>query len=256
MLNIENLNLCFQNGTKKINILEDINLRINDGEKLALIGESGCGKSILALAIMNLLPQNAILTGKIYFNNINLNKNNSMTGIRGKLISICWSNPEKYLNPSKTIGDQITEAYIIHNDNSIGKNKAKARTLEILEYLNFPEPIKIYKSYSFQLSGGMNQRAMIAMSIINNPALLILDEPTRGLDDKNIELFKLTLEKIKCESILLITHDLALAKEYSTNTAIMKNGVIIEQNDSPAFFRDPGNEYSKLFLNSNDIIIK
>jgi ABC-type dipeptide/oligopeptide/nickel transport system ATPase component len=254
MLIIDNLSVGFKSGPKTVQVLENITMNINDSDRVSLVGESGCGKTILALAIMNLLPRNSVITGNIHLGDYNLLKNNNRHVVRGKSISICWSSPEKYFNPSKIIGEQIGESFLIHHPGE--RRLSKEKTFQLLSYLNFDEPEKIYRSYPFELSGGMNQRAMIAMSIINEPELLILDEPSRGLDDVNRDILIELINKINCRAILIITHDMYFAGKLSNKIAIMKNGKIVEENNSDIFFNNPNNEYSRYFLSIFKILSK
>ncbi|KKK99236.1 hypothetical protein LCGC14_2634780, partial [marine sediment metagenome] len=212
LLKIKNLKTYFftHEGTAKA--VDGINLTINQGETLGLVGESGCGKSVTALSIMRLIPDPP---GKIVDGEININGKNllrisikEMRKIRGKTISMIFQEPMTSLDPVFTIGHEIMETVRLHN--TFSKKEAKNRTIEILKIVGIPDPEKRINNYPHELSGGMRQRAMIAMALSCSPALLIADEPTTALDVTIQAQILRLIDELKATfdaSVLLITHD-------------------------------------------------
>ena len=262
ILDIQNLKVYFNppqlKSTKNNPIfkaVDDISFSIEEGKMLALVGESGCGKSITALSIMQLNPKrySFIAGGNIIFNNqdlLTLNKKD-ITAIRGSEIGIIFQEPIKSLNPTFTIGFQLKESILLHN--KITKEEAYTKAIELLTLVKIKDPKKTFKDYPHQLSGGMRQRAMIAMAIAGNPKLLIADEPTTALDvtiqKEILELLKEIQIKNKM-AILLITHDLGIASKFADNIAVMYAGKIVEYGDCKLFFNQPAHPYSIKLLQS------
>ncbi|MFA6470420.1 MAG: ABC transporter ATP-binding protein [Candidatus Latescibacterota bacterium] len=237
MLKVNNLSVSFVMKNDSVQAVNAVSFTLGYGEKLALIGESGCGKTVLALAMLNLLPQTARISGSIRFKGKDLTRESDARTVRGADIGMCWSNAENYFNPIYTVGEQIAEAYSIHHP--AGKKEAREKAFSLMEKLNFPHPDKVYRSFPHQLSGGMNQRAMIAMSLVNDPSLVIIDEPTRGLDDRNREMAIETIHSLENISLFLITHDLYLAECISNFIMVMRQGVILEKAAKKVFFLCP-----------------
>jgi ABC-type glutathione transport system ATPase component len=217
ILTVENLTIRF--GAPVVN---GVSLTVARGQRVALMGESGCGKTVLALSLLGLLPQTARVEGAACFNGRNLLDAAVARSLRGREIAMCWSNAERYFNPVKRIGAQIDEAYSLHHP---GKAlQARERTLELLRKMGFEDPRRAYNSYPSKLSGGMNQRAMIAMSLINSPSLLLVDEPTRGLDDANRDRVLRRLADLAGVSMLIITHDMGLVEQLAQQVHFMRAG--------------------------------
>ncbi|MCE5250527.1 ABC transporter ATP-binding protein [bacterium] len=248
MLEVTDLSVSFVMKNETVRAVSSVSFALGYGDKTAVIGESGCGKTVLALAMLNLLPQTARVDGSIRFNGKELTLESEARTVRGRDIGMSWSNAENYFNPIYTVGEQISEAYRIHHPSR--KKEAREKTLSLMEKLNFPQPDKVFRSYPHQLSGGMNQRAMIAMSLINDPSLVIIDEPTRGLDDRNREMVMDTIHSLGNISIFLITHDLYLAERISNFIMVMRQGIILETAAKEAFFSCPHHPYSIDLLHS------
>ena len=254
LLDVENLNLGFycENGFKQA--LFDVTFSLNKGEMLALVGESGCGKTISAMSILQLLPKNAgITSGVITFENQDLLKLSckELQHIRGSKIALIPQDPMTSLNPLFTVGDQLLEVLKIHQ-NLKGK-EAHKKAVEAFEAVQIPSAEERLKAYPHEFSGGMKQRAIIAMALACNAEILIADEPTTALDVTIQAQIMNLLQKIKKErgtSILLITHDLALVRENADNVAVMYAGRIVEKAPAKEFFENPTHPYSLALLNS------
>ncbi|MDW7667317.1 MAG: ABC transporter ATP-binding protein [Bacillota bacterium] len=250
MLKIKDLNVRFKVNNNYIYAVNGINLEIPKGETVSIIGESGSGKSVTAYSISGLLPipPGEITAGKINFENTNLlNLNNKkLNKIRGNDISIIFQNIDEVLNPNIKIGYQIAEPLLIHKN--IKKKEALEKSMDMLKKVDMPNPHEIINFYPHQLSGGMKQRVMIAIALINNPKLLIADEPTTALDvTVQAEILEL-LKRIKEEysvSILFITHDLGVAYEISDKIAIMYAGEILEKGSTESITKNPMHPYTK-----------
>lgn len=261
MLQIENLSVTIENRE----ILKNISLDIEDGGIVGVVGESGCGKTMTALGVMGLLPGGAQITsGKIMFNGENLleKPQEQMRNLRGNDISMIFQEPMTSLNPTMKIGRQLLEVFDIHPDaGSLGDLRGgtadrRQKVLETLENVGLSDAQRVFESYPHELSGGMRQRAMIAMAILLHPWLLIADEPTTALDvvvQKQILelLMKLNEQNSRHPmSILFITHDLELAKSFCGHIVVMKDGQIVEQGDTAEVMENPRHEYTKKLISS------
>ena len=248
-LNIENLNVQL----KKKNIIKNVNIKIFDGEIVGLVGESGCGKSITALSIIKLIDENVmkITSGKILFNDKNLlsKSDQFLRKIRGKEISMIFQEPMTSLNPVFTIGSQINEVLLIHEN--LGKKVATERTIDLLKKVGIPSPHISINKYPHQLSGGQRQRVMIAMALACSPKLLIADEPTTALDvivqAQILKIIK-SLKKEYNMSVLLITHDLGLVQDFCDRVYVMYDGKILESAKCRTIFQNPIHQYTKDLL--------
>ncbi|PJB55044.1 MAG: ABC transporter ATP-binding protein, partial [Bacteroidetes bacterium CG_4_9_14_3_um_filter_41_19] len=214
MLHIENLHIAFKNRTEETTAVSGIDLTLKKGESIGLVGESGSGKSLTALAIMGLLPKQALLrAGKIVFNNTNLLALSSkeMNLLRGQQIAMIFQEPMTSLNPVMRCGKQVAESILRHQ--KVSSKEAKAQVISLFKQVNLPRPEQIIRAYPHELSGGQKQRVMIAMAIANNPSLLIADEPTTALDvtvQKEILELLDHLRKTKGMSLVFISHDLGV----------------------------------------------
>ncbi len=249
LLEVKNLKTHFQLEDKTIYAVNGIDFTIDKGEVVALIGESGSGKSVTALSIMGLIkqPPGIIKSGIIEFEGEDLlkKKEKEMRSIRGNKISMIYQEPMNSLNPMLTIGYQIKECLTIHNKaNGI---EAKKKAIEILRKVEMADPEKTYNSYPHKLSGGMRQRVMIAMALICNPKLLIADEPTTSLDVTiQAEILDL-IKRLKDEfdtSVLLITHDLGVVTEMADKIIVMYSGKIMEIAPTNNLYRNPSHPYT------------
>lgn len=253
-LSIKNLEMGFNTKKGFRQALFDISLSLKYGEMHALVGESGCGKSMTALSILKLLPKNAIITnGEINYrkkNLINLS-NKEINNIRGSEIALIPQDPMTSLNPLYTIGNQLLEVIKLHQ-NLKGKEAYK-KAVEALETVQIPDAKERFNQYPHEFSGGMKQRTIIAMALACNAKIIIADEPTTALDVTIQEQIMNLLSDIKKEhgtSILLITHDLALVSQYADEVSVMYSGKIIENAPVKEFFNYTNHPYSIGLLKS------
>ena len=252
LLEAKDLNIAFGSGKNPIPTVHDANFQIYPGETVAIVGESGSGKSTTARAIIDLLPATGHVTsGSIVFQGEELvgASDKQMSAIRGRKIGLVPQDPMTNLNPVWTIGQQITEALAA---NHIAKGKAaKARACELLAEAGMPEPEKHFNQYPHEFSGGMCQRALIAIGLHARPALLIADEPTSALD---VTVQKQILDHLEGlienldTAVLLITHDLGLAAERATRVIVMQHGHIVEQGPSREILTNPQHPYTKKLI--------
>jgi len=257
-LEIKDLKVNFYLGKGVISAVDGVCLNIRQNETVVLAGESGSGKTITALAITKLLPANAqIEKGSVIFNgqDIAALSNKQLTALRGKEIAYIFQEPTSYLNPVFTIGDQITETIILHQN----KNQTQAfnETLELLRLVNISNPRKTMFDYPHQLSGGMNQRALIAMAIACKPKLLIADEPTTSLDvtiEAQVLELLLNLKKQLGFSLLFITHNLSIAKKIANRVYIMYKGKIVEEGLKEEIFYKQNHFHTKELIQAYEKI--
>jgi len=253
LLKIEGLKTRFGKGDTATRVVDDVSFEINKGETFALLGESGCGKSMTALSILQLIPQPAgrITAGRIQLNNDDVLgfSEVEMRKVRGSRISIIFQEPMTSLNPVMTVGQQIKEVLVRHK--ITGYFAAKQRAIELLDAVGLSEPERRINEYPHQLSGGMKQRVMIAMALACEPDLLIADEPTTALDvtiqAQILDLLS-ELQKKTGMAILLITHDLGVVARMANRVGVMYAGEIVEIANRDTFFNSPRHPYSiKLF---------
>ncbi|MGB1133034.1 MAG: ABC transporter ATP-binding protein [bacterium] len=253
MIRIENLSIQFQQGNQKVDAVKGISFEVGSQETVALVGESGSGKSVTAHAALKLLPSQAKCGGKIWLGEENLLEasESRMRQVRGQEIGMIFQEPMTSLNPLHTIGHQISEAVLWHH--GVSQSEAETLSLEWLERVEIPQAKQRLKSYPHELSGGQRQRVMIAMALVNNPKLLIADEPTTALDvtiqAQILDLLK-TLQQDMGMSVLLITHDLGIVKHHSDRVVVLYNGVLQEANNTKVLFASPTQPYTKQLLDS------
>jgi peptide/nickel transport system ATP-binding protein len=253
LLQVDSLQTTFVTSGATVRAVDGVSFEIRRGETLALLGESGCGKSMTALSILRLVPEPAgrITGGAVRLHNQDLLTlpEVAMRDVRGKRIAMIFQEPMTSLNPVLTIGHQIEESLVRHL--GLRSGAARRRVVELLDAVGIPDPARRYQEYPHQLSGGMKQRVMIAMALAGEPELLIADEPTTALDvtiqAQVLELMR-QLQKDTGMAILLITHDLGVVAETADRVAVMYAGQIVEEADRGSFFRRPQHPYSqKLF---------
>ncbi|HMK42816.1 MAG TPA: ABC transporter ATP-binding protein [Dissulfurispiraceae bacterium] len=253
LLDIRNLSVTFKTADAAFDVVSGVSFEICKGEVFGLVGESGCGKSITALSILGIQPQNAFRHGEILFQGRNLLAldENAMRAIRGKDIGMVFQEPMTSLNPVLQVGYQVAEALLAHFP--ISRKEAGERAIELFHAVKIPSPEVRVKDYPHQMSGGMRQRVMIAMAIACNPALLIADEPTTALDVTiQYQILRLLQEmRLQREmAILLITHDLSIVAEHADRVAIMYAGRIVEEAGVGNLFARPLHPYTVGLLNS------
>ncbi|RJE90361.1 ABC transporter ATP-binding protein [Paenibacillus sp. 1011MAR3C5] len=254
LLRVEQLRVAFRNDQGETISVEDVSFTIRHGETMAIVGESGCGKSVTSLAIMGLLgASGSIAKGSIRFldTSLTLATEQQLRKLRGSQMSMIFQEPMTSLNPVMTIGRQIEEAIRLHLKSS--RREAKRLAIDMLRKVGIPRPESIAKTYPHVLSGGMRQRVMIAIALICQPKLLIADEPTTALDvtiqAQIIELMK-SLQAENGTAILLVTHDLGVVAAMADQVAVMYAGQIVEAADVYTLFRSPRHPYTQGLLNS------
>ena len=255
LVDIRNLKTYFYTEDGVVPAVDGVNLYIKRGETLGVVGESGCGKSVTSLSIMQLVskPSGKIVEGEILFEGEDLVKKSEaeMRKIRGNDISMIFQEPMTSLNPVYTIGDQIAEAIMLHQ--GLNHKDATDKAIEMLRLVGIPLPERRVKEYPHQLSGGMRQRVMIAMALSCNPKLLVADEPTTALDvtiqAQILELMK-KLKKELGMAIMLITHDLGVVAEMCERVVVMYGGKVVEEGDAVSIFKSPLHPYTEGLLKS------
>lgn len=254
LLDVRNLKTYFYTEDGVVKAVDDASFKIHRGEVLGLVGESGCGKSVTSLSIMRLVDApGKIVGGQIIFKGEDLLKKSDeeMRKIRGSEMAMIFQEPMTALNPVYTIGDQISEAILLHQD--VSEEEAKKKTIEMLGLVGIPDPEKRFNEYPHEMSGGMRQRAMIAMAMSCNPDLLISDEATTALDvtiqAQVLELMK-DLQRKTGTAILFITHDLALVAEMADTVAVAYMGKIVEYSSVRNIFKNPHHPYTYGLLRS------
>ena len=254
ILEVKNLDLGFQCEDTFRQALFDVSFSLEKGEILSIVGESGCGKTMSAMSILRLLPKTAKITkGEIIFNGENLltKTNKEMQHIRGSKIALIPQDPMTSLNPLYTVGDQLLEIIKIHQ--GLSGDAAYQKALEAFDMVQIPAAKSRLKNYPHEFSGGMKQRAIIAMALACQAEILIADEPTTALDVTIQAQIMTLLNEIKNNnktSILLITHDLALVSENADKIAVMYAGRIVETANNKEFFTNPKHPYTNALLKS------
>ncbi|MED1824457.1 ABC transporter ATP-binding protein [Brevibacillus agri] len=248
LLAVNDLRVKFRTENGVLPALQGISFQLKKGETVALVGESGCGKSVTSLAIMGLLSRSSTqMEGSIRFQGRELGKlgPKEMREIRGKEIAMIFQEPMTSLNPVHTIGKQLEEVYRLHTD--LSKKERREQAIAMLKKVGVPRAEEIMREYPHQLSGGMKQRVMIAMAMACNPHLLIADEPTTALDvtiqAQILELMNDLKEKANT-SLLLITHDLGVVAEMANRVLVMYYGEIVEEADVASLFTQPLHPYT------------
>ena len=254
ILQVRDLNLGFEFEDGFRQALYDVSFSLEEGKMLSIVGESGCGKTMSAMSILGLIPKSArIISGEVIFNgeNLLLKTQKQMQKIRGSKIALIPQDPMTSLNPLYTVGDQLLEIIELHQN--LRGSEAEKVAVEAFESVQIPSAKTRLSSYPHEFSGGMKQRAIIAMALACNAQVLIADEPTTALDvtiQAQIMNILNDIKKQRGTSILLITHDLALVSEYTDDIAVMYAGRIVEKAANSEFFFFFNHPYSKALLNS------
>ena len=255
VLEVKNLKTYFYTDEGEIPAVDGVDFSLERGETLAIVGESGCGKSVTSLSILRLIatPPGKIVDGEILYNGRDLLKlsEKEMRSVRGNDISMIFQEPMTSLNPVFTVGKQIMESLIYHQN--MTKEQARERAIEMLRMVDIPNPEKCINNYPHNLSGGMRQRVMIAMALACNPKVLIADEPTTALDVTiQAQILKLMaeLQKKTETGIILITHDLGIVAQIARNVMVMYAGEAVEYADVRSIFKDPRHPYTIGLLKS------
>ena len=269
ILDVKNLNTTLITDRNRVRVVKNVSLQLRRGRTLAIVGESGCGKSVTVHSIMRLMPKGTSISadhviyrsrkgGAIKEYRLDQMKNNGreMRKIRGAEISMVFQDPMASLNPVYRVGDQICEGLLEHN-RSMKKREAWALATDMLKSLGIPSPEQRMKDYPHQLSGGMKQRIVIAIAMICNPEILIADEPTTALDvtiqAQIMELMK-RLQTEMGKSLILITHNMGLVAEMADDVAVMYMGRIVEQGKIADVFNAPAHPYTKALLKSVPVL--
>ncbi|MCA1058820.1 ABC transporter ATP-binding protein [Rossellomorea aquimaris] len=255
VLSVQDLHVSFKTYGGEVKAVRGVSFDLHKGETLAIVGESGCGKSVTSQSIMRLIPDppGKITGGRILFKARDLLKISEpqMRKVRGADISMIFQDPMTALNPTLTIGEQIMEGILQHND--VSKKQARQKAMDMLNLVSIPNPEERLKQYPHQFSGGMRQRIVIAMSLVCEPDVLIADEPTTALDvtiqAQILELFK-EIQRKTGVSIILITHDLGVVAQVADRIAVMYAGKIVEEGNRREIFYQSQHPYTQGLLRS------
>ncbi|MGS0744545.1 ABC transporter ATP-binding protein [Syntrophomonas erecta subsp. sporosyntropha] len=254
LLEIKNLELSFDTYAGEVQALRGVSLNLSQGEAIGIVGESGSGKSVTSLSVMGLLPASAkIKAGSINFGGRNLLNLSpaQMQQVRGNEISMVFQDPMTSLNPVYTVGNQIMEPLMLHQH--LSRTEAQNKAVEILALTGIPDPERRFHQYPHEFSGGMRQRAMIAMALSCQPRLLIADEPTTALDVTIQAQILALMKDLKQQfntSIIMITHDLGVVAELCSRILVMYGGTIVEEGSTRDIFYDPYHPYTRGLLQS------
>ncbi|HEX4022185.1 MAG TPA: ABC transporter ATP-binding protein [Acidobacteriaceae bacterium] len=252
LLQLDQLSIAFPTPQGKHVAVREVSLSIEPGEVLGLVGESGSGKSVLSLAILRLLDPRARVTGKIFFNEVDLLAlpEAAMRARRGRDIAMIFQEPMTALNPVMPIGKQVAEAIATYHP-ELSRKEVRSHALEALESVAIPDVARRYGDYPHQFSGGQRQRILIAMAMVNHPRLLIADEPTTALDvtvqAQILDLLDELRQRYKV-ALLFISHDLSVVARIAQRVAVIRNGKILEEASREDIFRTPQNAYTRSLL--------
>jgi oligopeptide/dipeptide ABC transporter ATP-binding protein len=262
LLELKNLNTIYPTGRGDVSAVNNVNLNLHEGEVLGLVGESGCGKSTVLLSILRLIRKPGLVAGgEILFRGLDLRQQppEVMRSIRGKEIAMIFQDPLSTLNPVFTVGEQIREALLLHHMMRNGNgffdwgsvDRERRRVLEVMEEVGIAPPASRYRAYPHQFSGGMQQRALIAIALACNPALLLADEPTTALDVTIQAQILDLMRRINQEhgtAVILVTHDLGVAAQFCDTVAVMYAGRIVEKGPVDQIVENPQHPYTQGLL--------
>lgn len=252
LLELQNLHVSYHTPRGTVQAVRGVDLTLDSGEVLAVVGESGCGKSALLKAVMRLLPENASVTGKILVNSADIAPypEKQLQKLRGSLFSMVFQDPMTALNPSMTIGSQIAEAIVVHEP-KISKEALRARVLELMELVEIDRPMERMKLYPHNFSGGMRQSAVMAIALAARAKILLADEPTTALDvtiqAQILDLLRDIQEKLHTATIL-VSHDLGVVARAADRVAVMYAGKIVEIGTAEEVYYDPRHPYTWALL--------
>ena len=267
VLEIDNLHTYFFTDVGTVHSVDGISFNVPIGKTVGVVGESGCGKSVTSLSIMQLLqrPQGQVVEGEIRLNlgdkayDVTKAPDSVMQHLRGNFVSMIFQEPMTALNPVFRIGDQLNEVLTLHNEEGLNKEQIKERTIQLLEMVGIANSEGVYKNFPHELSGGMRQRVMIAMALACNPRLIIADEPTTALDvtiqAQILDLLRNLKDKIN-SSIMFITHDLGVIAEMADYVVVMYAGRIVEQGTAEEIFAHPAHPYTIGLMASKPVVGK
>ena len=267
MVEFDNLHTYFFTDTGVVHSVDGVTFEVPIGKTVGVVGESGCGKSVTSLSLMQLLqrPQGQVVDGEIRLNlgdkayDVTKAPNEVMQRIRGNMVSMIFQEPMTALNPVFRIGEQIGEVLLLHNTENRSEEQVKARTLELLEMVGIANSEGVYKMYPHELSGGMRQRVVIAMALACNPRVIIADEPTTALDvtiqAQILDLLRQLKDKTNA-SIIFITHDLGVIAEMADFVVVMYAGRIVENGTAEDIFYHPAHPYAIGLMNSKPVVGK
>lgn len=255
LLEIKNLSVCFQTAQGEVQAVRNVSLSLKPGEVLAIVGESGCGKSVLCKSIMKLLPGNALIkSGNINVSGIDVLSchERDMQKLRGSLFSMVFQDPMASLNPTISIGKQIAEAVRVHNP-KLTKQELFGRVMELMELVGIEPAKERYQLYPHHFSGGMRQRCVMAIALASNPRILLADEPTTALDvtiqAQILDLLRNIQQKLGTSTIL-VTHDFGVVARAADRVAVMRAGEIVEIGTVEEVFYAPQHPYTCEMLNA------
>jgi peptide/nickel transport system ATP-binding protein len=255
LLKISDLHLRFKLFEGISHVLAGVNLEVGRGERVAIVGESGCGKSVTLRLILGLLRGNNInVSGKIEFDDLEINtaSDQKLREVRGRRIGTIFQDPMASLNPTFTILDQMT-AVIRRGDSSLKKAQILEKAKHALSQVAISDPERVLEAYPFQLSGGLNQRVLIAMALVNNPELVLADEPGTALDvtvqEQTLRLMRELTQNMN-SAVLLITHNLGVVREFADRVYVMYAGSVVEEASTAQLFSNPKHPYTKALLES------